>query len=128
MKKTGILNSELAAAIASMGHLDSIAIVDLGYPIPFNAKKLDLVVDINNPSIFDIVDVIMRELFVEKFIVAEEASEDFILLLTQITGVTKFEKVPHKEFKERAREAKLYVRTGTAKPYHNVILISGVIF
>lgn len=128
MKKTGILNSELAAAVASMGHLDSIAIVDLGYPIPLNSRKIDLVVDIDNPSIFDIVKVIMRELFLEKFIVAEEVSEDFVLVIKEITGVTNFERIPHKEFKERARESKVYVRTGTAKPYHNVILISGVIF
>ena len=34
MKKTGILNADIAAVVARLGHLDTIIVADAGLPIP----------------------------------------------------------------------------------------------
>lgn len=39
MKKVGILNSEISKIVADMGHMDTLAVVDLGFPIPQGVKK-----------------------------------------------------------------------------------------
>ncbi|MCX7761197.1 MAG: D-ribose pyranase [Candidatus Kryptonium sp.] len=128
MKKQGVFNSEISSVISSMGHKDSITIVDLGYPIPSEAKRIDLAVDIDLPSIFDVLENILKELYLEEVIVASEASEGFVEKIKEITNLNSVQKIPHEEFKEVAKSSKAYIRTGAALPYHNVILISGVIF
>ena len=45
MKKTGIINSEVSAVVANMGHMDWLSIVDAGMPVPMGTKKIDLAVD-----------------------------------------------------------------------------------
>lgn len=127
MKKVGVLNSEIAAVIASMGHLDTLTIVDLGYPVPSAARKVDLVVERGEPDIFKVLAVVLGELKVERAIIASEASAEFEEKVKELVGVD-VDRLPHAEFKEFARQSKLFVRTGTAKPYHNVILVSGVTF
>ena len=42
MKKTGIINSEVSAVVANMGHMDWLSIGDAGMPVPFGTKKIDL--------------------------------------------------------------------------------------
>ncbi|MCB0052122.1 MAG: D-ribose pyranase, partial [Caldilinea sp.] len=37
MKKSGILNADIAAVVASMGHFDTITVADAGLPIPDEA-------------------------------------------------------------------------------------------
>lgn len=128
MKKTGILNSDISGVVSKMGHLDMLCVVDLGYPIPEGSKRIDLVVKINDPDIFDVLYCIMSELYVEKVIVASESSEEFCKKVTDITGAMIVEKYPHLQFKEIAKSSRAFIRTGTALPYHNVILVSGVIF
>ena len=128
MKKSGIFNSEIACTVASMGHKDMIAIVDLGFPIPHSVKKIDLVVDKNLPSLFDVLNVVVKELEVERFIVAKESSEDFLDKLSEYLPDAKRDIVSHEELKEISKGVKAIIRTGEAVPYSNVILVSGVIF
>ena len=40
MKKTGIINSEVSAVVANMGHMDWLSIGDAGMPVPFGTKKI----------------------------------------------------------------------------------------
>lgn len=128
MKKCGVFNSEISSVISTMGHSDSIAIVDLGYPIPKEAKRIDLVVDLNVPDFFIVLENILKELHVEKAVVAKEASKEFVEKVKKFTNLSLVEVVPHEEFKMIAKSSRAYIRTGTAFPYHNVILVSGVIF
>lgn len=45
MKKSGILNSEVASVVADMGHMDWLSIGDTGMPVPMETKKIDLCVE-----------------------------------------------------------------------------------
>ena len=47
MKKTGIINSEVSAVVANMGHMDWLSIGDAGMPVPFGTKKIDLAVAVS---------------------------------------------------------------------------------
>lgn len=38
MKKTGIINSEVSAVVANMGHMDWLSIGDAGMPVPMNQE------------------------------------------------------------------------------------------
>ena len=40
MKKTGILNADIAAVVARLGHLDTITVADAGLPIPTYANVI----------------------------------------------------------------------------------------
>jgi len=40
MKKIGIMNFPISAAIASLGHNDTLTIVDAGFPIPQRQSEL----------------------------------------------------------------------------------------
>ena len=40
MKKSGILNSEVASVVAGMGHMDWLSIGDAGMPVPMGTKKM----------------------------------------------------------------------------------------
>ena len=44
MKKSGIINAQLARLIASAGHFDKIALCDAGLPIPKGVEIIDLAV------------------------------------------------------------------------------------
>ena len=135
LKKTGILNSEISCIIANMGHTDMLAIVDLGFPIPQNVKKVDLVVDKSKPDFLQVTEVVLKELEVEKLLLAEEmkqhnseAMRDLIEIVKKANANVEVEFVSHETFKKITEKCKGIVRTGSDKPYSNAILVSGVIF
>ncbi|HDR6310750.1 TPA: D-ribose pyranase [Bacillus cereus] len=131
MKKHGVLNSEIASVLASLGHTDTIVIADCGLPIPDGVKRIDLAVEIGKPSFLDVLQVVADDMAIEKVTLAEE-------VITNNTEVNKeiemkliepaFEYVSHEQFKEHTKKAKAIIRTGEATPYANVILHAGVIF
>ncbi len=131
MKKTGILNADMAAVVARMGHTDTLCIADAGLPIPDTTRRIDLVVRPGLPGFLDVVDAVLQEMVVERAIVAEEmlrVSPDLYNRLIQRLGNIPVESVPHSEFKRRTETCKAVVRTGEFTPYANVILVSGVAF
>lgn len=131
MKKTGILNADIAAVVARMGHTDTLCIADAGLPIPDTTRRIDLVVRPGLPGFLDVVDAVLQEMVVERAIVAEEmlrVSPDLYNRLIQRLGNIPVESVPHSEFKRRTETCKAVVRTGEFTPYANVILVSGVAF
>lgn len=112
-----------------------LAVVDLGFPIPQNVKKVDLVVDRAKPDFLEITEVVLRELKVEKILLAEEmkqhnleAMRDLIEIVKKTNTNVEVEFVSHETFKKITEKCKGIVRTGSDKPYSNVILVSGVIF
>ena len=50
MKQTGILNRDLSAVIAALGHTQSIVIGDCGLPIPDGVPVIDLALVPGTPS------------------------------------------------------------------------------
>ena len=75
MKKTGIINSEVSAVVANMGHMDWLSIGDAGMPVPFGTKKIDLAVDKELPSFMDVLNNVLKEMKVQKIYLAEEIKD-----------------------------------------------------
>lgn len=131
MKKQGVLNSEIAAVLASLGHTDTIVIADCGLPIPDGVKRIDLAVEIGKPSFLDVLQVVADDMAIEKVTLAEEVINNNAEVNKEIELKLiepAFEYVSHEQFKEHTKKAKAIIRTGEATPYANVILHAGVIF
>lgn len=131
MKKHGILNSEIASVLASLGHTDTIVIADCGLPIPDGVKRIDLAVEIGKPSFLDVLQVVADDMAIEKVTLAEEVVNNNAEVNKEIELKLiepAFEYVSHEQFKEHTKKAKAIIRTGEATPYANVILHAGVIF
>jgi D-ribose pyranase len=133
MKKGGVLNPTLASFIASCQHGDKIMICDSGYPIPYGKPALDLSVTVDLPRSLDVAKVVLEDLNIEGVIIANEMEvkskwfyDDLMKLLPQVP----VQKISHADFKELAKKEQniVFVRTGEATPFANLILVSGVIF
>lgn len=133
MKKDGILNAQLSWMIARMGHTDRLVICDCGLPIPDEAEVADLALVRNIPLFLDTLRAVLGEMVVESAIVAaemESASHPLFKQTESLLPGIALQKVPHERFKELTRSGGriVFVRTGEATPYANIILVSGVNF
>lgn len=131
MKKTLLLNSEIAFLIASMGHHDFIVIADSGFPVAKDVKKIDLALTKGIPGFFETVQAVQSELCIEEAIIATEMkihSPQILEPLKTILGSTELTFVSHEEFKHISRSSLAVIRTGEFTPYANVILKAGVVF
>ena len=131
MKRTGILNRDLSALVAAMGHYDRMVVSDAGFPIPKGVPCIDLSMRANVPTVLEVLEIIAIELEVEQFYFASEVLTTQPTRLSQIAQ--KFPRaesfsIPHQEFKKLASEARGAVRTGDFSPYSNVLLASGVAY
>ncbi|WP_069999830.1 D-ribose pyranase [Cellulosilyticum sp. I15G10I2] len=131
MKKKGILNSQLAAYIAALGHKDMFLIGDAGMPIPKGIPMVDLAVIGGVPTFKQVLDAVLEETEVEFYYLAEEILENNPILnqyISEKLNGLKFERMPHTQFKEMTKQVKFAVRTGEFTPYPNIILTAGVAF
>jgi len=131
MKKTGILNAQLAGYIAALGHKDIFLIGDAGMPIPAGVSIVDLAVTGGVPTFEQVLDAVLQETEVEYYFLAKEIREKNPRLLNYIKEVmpdVKNEMMPHVDFKIFTREVKFAIRTGEFTPYPNIILRAGVAF
>lgn len=131
MKKDGIINPALCAAVAAIGHTDSLVIADPGLPIPDGVEVIDLSLVRGKPSFCDVLEAVAEEFVIESYILASEMEERSGALYGQVTGLLAglpFETMPHEELKNRSCRAKALVRTGETTSFANVILIAGVNF
>jgi D-ribose pyranase len=133
VKRSGILNAHLAEVVAGIGHGQTILLADAGMPRPRNVPIVDLAVTLGLPGFLDVLQVIVGEMMIESYVIAEElvAAPAAIgtlsgirsLLLGSAEGL-----ISHEELKLRSASATLFVRTGEATPYANVLLSAGVVF
>ncbi len=132
MKKQGILNAHLSYLIARMGHTDRLVICDCGLPLPQDAEVVDLALTKNIPTFMETLTVVLSELHIEGAIIAEEMETVSAPLYRQMVKAlpeVPLRKISHLEFKAQCSgEGILFVRTGEATSYANIILISGVNF
>lgn len=131
MKKTGLLNQQLSAVLAGMGHCDTLVIGDCGLPIPDGVERVDLALTPGVPGFLETLKIIQTELQIESAVIAREMSEKspalYQALLPMLAGV-EVSQVEHERFKELTANAVAVVRTGECTPYANIILKSGVFF
>lgn len=147
VKTKGVLNNDLARAIARMGHGDMLVITDRGFPFPRHeyTECIDVSVGRDLPRFVDTVRVVLEELEIEKVLIAEETKtaspkiyDELKEILSKIKNkgdVIVEEIIPHVKFKDlvlngglEREEVKVFVKTGEFTPYANIILISGVDF
>ena len=127
MKKKGIINSEVSAVVANMGHMDWLSIGDAGMPVPFGTKKIDLAVDKELPSFMDVLNNVLKEMKVQKIYLAEEIKEQLENIKKALPDV-EVAFMPHSELKKSLAKTHAFIRTGEMTPYSNIILESGVTF
>jgi D-ribose pyranase len=129
VKRTGIINANLAGAMGRLGHTDLVVICDAGLPIPSGPAVVDLAFRFGIPAFETVLSGLLEELVVESAIAAEEVEaqnpRSYELLKTGLPDLTL---VAHEELKRMAAGAELVVRTGEATPYSNVILRCGAPF
>ena len=131
MKKIGIMNMNISAVIAGMGHNDEIMICGSAFPIPKGTNRIDLALEPGLPAFMDVVRVITKELEVERFLVSEDTKEKSPARFNEIRAFfpdKEMKVIPQSELKERAKTVKACIRTGECTPFSNVILVAGVIF
>lgn len=127
MKKAGILNAPLNAAIGRLGHGHLVVIADCGLPIPDGVPAVDLALVQGIPSFGQVLAALLDELQIEGAVLAEEAAGTAAERLVSAAGLAA-ETVSHEAFKALLPSARLIVRTGEATPFANVMLRCGVPF
>ncbi|MCQ2452196.1 MAG: D-ribose pyranase [Oscillospiraceae bacterium] len=133
MKRNGILNSDISRVLSYLGHTDCIAIGDCGLPIPDETERIDLALAFGVPSFMQTLTELVKDMKVEKLVLAEEIKEQNPEVLAQVEALfagqgIETEFVPHTELKARTRSCKAVIRTGETTPYANIILQSACIF
>lgn len=131
MKKNGILNSEISKLLSDLGHTDQITIADAGLPVPDGVKKIDLALKLGTPSFIEVLEEVLKDMAVEKVILAEEIkvdNESQLDAIHQLVDTNEVTFVSHEAFKKQSGQSKAIIRTGEATPFSNIILQSNVIF
>ncbi|KKK40045.1 ribose pyranase [Mesobacillus campisalis] len=130
MKKSSILNKELNAVIASMGHTEYLIVCDAGFPIPSDVRRVDLALTRDVPDLKTVLSAIAEDFIAEKIYVAEDVPKSNAPLYHSIQEIyhgVEIETHPHSDILTTfAKEAKAIVRTGSFEPWGNIVLQSGV--
>ena len=133
MKREGILNSDISRVLSYMGHTDWLCIGDCGLQIPEDVERIDLALAFGEPTFMRTLEIVAKDMKVEKIILAEEIKTQNPDVLRQIEELfawqsVEVEYVSHVELKEKTHDCKAVIRTGEITPYANIILQSGCIF
>ena len=130
MLKGPILNAALLHALAGLGHMDQLAIIDAGCPRPSHAVCIDLAITQDLPAIETVLDLITAQMIYEKAQVAQGQKEYNPSLYDKIKARIKrceLELVDTDQMMEKIQtECKVVVRTGAFEPWGNIILTCGV--
>lgn len=135
MKKNGIINADISRVLSYMGHTDTLAVGDCGLPIPDETERIDLALKLGVPSFMEVLQEIVKEMKVEKVVLAEEIKsqnpsvhQEILALVQEMDAPCQVEYVTHVELKAQTRTCKAVVRTGETTPYANIILQSACLF
>ena len=135
MKRHGILNSDISRVLSYMGHTDTLAVGDCGLPIPEETERIDLALKMGVPSFMEVLTELIKEMKVEKVVLAEEIKEqnpavhkEILALLDTMVNTCDVEYVTHQELKQQTKACRAVIRTGETTPYANIILQSACLF
>ena len=127
MKKNGIINPELAYALADLGHMDSFVICDMGFPIPEGVKKIDLTLTAGIPEFMPVLKACLNEVAVQHIALMEGVKTDNKKLNDEINSMRHNQDIEYMsfdDFREKVRNARFFIRTGETKPCSNIYLTS----
>ena len=127
MKKSGLLNPQLCAAVARLGHTQTFVVADAGLPIPADVPVVDLALVLGTPRFQEVFDSILDEVAVAGATIATEAvghePEEWVR-----NRIDEVKAVSHEDLKKALPSVSFVVRTGETTPYSNVIVHCGVAF
>lgn len=126
MKRHGIINGPVAAAVAGLRHTDLFVVTDGGFPAGPRDRVIDLSVVPGTPTLASVLEPILDEIVVERAWIASEAAganPDQAAFLARV--LPEATAVDHEELKRLAGSARFVIRTGDATPYSNVLLQAG---
>ncbi|GMA32496.1 D-ribose pyranase [Litorihabitans aurantiacus] len=128
MKRTGIINAPLSAAIARLGHTDLVVVADAGLPVPPHVPVVDLALVYGSPRFVDVLTALLGDVVAEHAWVSRESDAwPGGAWVDDALGFAA-ERVEHGALKAMVGEARLVVRTGEDVAYSNVVLRCGVPF
>ena len=134
-----LLGADLLHALASMGHGDTIAIVDANFPATTMGRRVVDVRGANAPRVLDaVLSVLPVDTFVAPAIFTMEVVGDAAAVPAPVTdfltvlnarglAVCDVGKLERDAFYARARDAFVIVRTGEPRAYGNILLVKGVV-
>jgi len=128
VKRTGIINAPLSAAIARLGHTDLVVVADAGLPVPPHVPVVDLALVYGQPRFTDVLAAFLADVVAEHAWISRE-SDDWPggAWVDDALGFPA-ERIEHSALKAMVGEARLVVRTGEDTAYSNVVLRCGVPF
>ena len=127
MKKTGIINPELAYVLADLGHMDSFVICDMGFPIPKDAIKIDLSLTAGIPEFMPVLKACLNEVAVQSIILMDgikTANKKLNDDINRIRHNQDIEYLSFSDFREKVKDAKFFIRTGETRPCSNIYMVS----
>lgn len=127
MKRNGILNADLLREITAARHLDSFVICDIGFPVPKDATLIDISLIQGIPSVRQVLSAILNEIVVEEITLMDRIGElnaELDMDLIALFNEQKINYLSFPDFREKAKDAKFFVRTGEASPCSNIHLVS----
>ena len=127
----GVINAQLAQALAGLWHKDRFVVSDAGLPVQPGIEVIDLAVAFGVPRFEQVLDAIAPELVLEEGIMAEEARGTIAEQWVKDRFDVPLSYVPHdgeNGFKAKVKGVKFVIRTGETTSYSNVIFRCGVPF
>ncbi|WP_174614604.1 D-ribose pyranase [Virgibacillus ihumii] len=131
MKKSGILNRDIASVLSKMGHTDTLIIADCGLPVPEDTLCIDVSVKYNFPDFLTVLDAVTEDMVIEEMVLAKQMKQSNLKLHNSIKSTYSdlpIQYISHEELKSNIKNARAVIRTGEATPFANAILKSGVPF
>jgi L-fucose mutarotase len=134
-----LLTPDLLHALASMGHGDTIAVVDANFPAATTARRLVSVAPAGAPETLAAVLSLLpldtaiapavwtMEVIGDPAAIPEPVAEFAAVLADAGLGDVEIGHLERGAFYARAREAYAIVRTGELRPYGNVLLVKGTV-
>ncbi len=134
-----LLGPDLLHALASMGHGDTIAIVDANFPAATMGRRVVEVRGASAPQmlkavlcVFPVDTFVVPAIFTMAVVGDPEAMPapvaDFAAVLDECgLGAGDVGRLERQAFYARAQDAFVIVRTGEARPYGNILLVKGVV-
>lgn len=127
MRRGGLLNADLCAAVAGLRHTDTFVVADCGLPVSRGVPVIDLALVFGVPRFEAVLSAILDEIVVDHAVIAEEAvggaPEGWVR--GRIDDVST---ISHEELKKEVAGASFVVRTGETTSFANVIVSCGVPF
>jgi D-ribose pyranase len=132
MRASGLLQAELIAILAALGHGETVVLSDAGLPTPPGVRRIDLAVAPGLPPLLPVLEAVLGAAVFEAATVSHELTERAPGLARAVAAALgpaiPLRAIRHTELKAACVHAVAVVRTGEFTPFANVLLQAGVAF